>query len=201
VKDGEYVLKFKAKRNNANQGIQIFLGEKKDGKTGFLFSIGRHGSSSVVAQYYMNNNMIGYVGYGKNVAIDNNNWCDVRVSVVHNKVNISLNDEPVLNFTSQDYPRQFMSTGYDKQSGEVLIKMVNAGSKEFFTNIILDGVTKTEKTGKVILLATDSLNAENSFENPKKIAPVISSHNNFNTSFTYQFKPYSLTVLRIKVAL
>jgi alpha-L-arabinofuranosidase len=201
IKNGECTLKFKAKRNRANQGIQVYLGESEDGKTGYIFSVARHASASVVAQYYENNNMIGYVGYGENVAMDNDEWYDFEFLVVNNEVKIYLNNRHIMHFTAQEYPRQFMSTGYDMQAGEIVIKTVNVDSAAFNINVNLVGVDKLEKTGEVITLAAECLSDENSFEQPSLIAPISSHYHKFNKSFTYQFKPHSLTILRIKAVL
>ena len=41
---------------------------------------------------------------------------------------------------------------------------------------------------------------ENSFEEPKKVSPVVTEFNGFSNSFNMEFKPNSFTILRIKAS-
>jgi len=57
------------------------------------------------------------------------------------------------------------------------------------------------KTAKALIaLAPDSLKMENSFDEPLKISPVKSEYDSFSKQFDYEFKPCSLTILRIRIA-
>ena len=56
---------------------------------------------------------------------------------------------------------------------------------------------KAGRSGKVIVLAAESLEDENSFEEPTKISPVEKKVKGTGKEFTYTFEPYSYTVLRI----
>jgi alpha-L-arabinofuranosidase len=48
-------------------------------------------------------------------------------------------------------------------------------------------------------LAGPSLADENSLQEPTKIAPVSMPLTDAATHFTYEFQPWSMTVLRVKV--
>jgi alpha-L-arabinofuranosidase len=90
-------------------------------------------------------------------------------------------------------------SGYDEATGETIIKMVNATGEPFTTNVALN-CAEVQKNGTVITLAAESLKAENSFDEPKKISPVTTSYNHFDKNFQYTFAPYSFTILRIKTS-
>jgi len=57
-------------------------------------------------------------------------------------------------------------------------------------------ISRLKATGTAITLS-GGLADENSLDDPKKIAPVTSSVKGVKPEFTYTFKPYSLTVLRL----
>jgi len=56
-----------------------------------------------------------------------------------------------------------------------------------------------QKPGEVVTLSSASLKDENSYDGPSVIVPVKTEFSGFSEKFTYEFKPCSLTVLRIKV--
>ena len=86
--------------------------------------------------------------------------------------------------------------GYDTDSKETIIKVVNGSAEEKKITVRLNG-SQVSASGKVITLSADKPDAENSLDNPRKVAPIETSYEGFGESFDYVFKPYSLTVLRI----
>jgi alpha-N-arabinofuranosidase len=85
---------------------------------------------------------------------------------------------------------------YDSKNGDLILKMVNAGNVDKpmkinlsnFKNIIADA----EKS-----VLTGSADAENTFENPKNVVPLISMLK-VSSKFEYSVPSMSLTVIRIK---
>jgi alpha-L-arabinofuranosidase len=91
------------------------------------------------------------------------------------------------------------SATLDKKSGEVIIKVVNITDAELRANVVLHGVGQVGTPAKVILLRSDSLDDENSLQEPKKIYPQESTATFSTPNFTYDFQSLSLTVLRVPV--
>lgn len=106
----------------------------------------------------------------------------------------SLNDEK-----SDTLRLQFMSSGIDESTGELILKFVNGSGNVFPATIYLKGATKINKKGNVIFLSTTSGKDENTLDEPQKIYPKESGFNKFGKSFTYDFVPYSYTILRISI--
>jgi alpha-N-arabinofuranosidase len=92
-----------------------------------------------------------------------------------------------------------VSSTFDKKAGEVIIKAVNVTKEGLTANIELQGVSKAGPQAKAIILAGKTLEDENSLEEPKKVFPAEKTVPVNSPSFTYEFQPYSLTVLRIPV--
>ena len=95
-------------------------------------------------------------------------------------------------------PRLFASAVRDEKAGEVVIKLVNAEPDQRGVELNLAGLSRTKPKARLILLTADSLQAENSFAEPRKIAPVESEFRIPSASFAHSLPANSLTVLRVK---
>ena len=65
--------------------------------------------------------------------------------------------------------------------------------------INLAGAGKIAPEGTAITLSGTDLAAQNTVEEPRKIAPVTTTATGLGPTFTYTFAPYSVTVLVLKV--
>jgi alpha-N-arabinofuranosidase len=88
-------------------------------------------------------------------------------------------------------------SGYDEQSGEIIIKVVNSTEKEYSPTINLNSAS-VSSNGTVITLSSLSKKDENTMDKPIKIAPVSTVYKKFKNKFKYTFKANSFTILRIK---
>lgn len=94
----------------------------------------------------------------------------------------------------------FASASLDKQSGEVILKVVNPASSKREIRINLAGAKSIEKNAKAFVLANSDLKAENSLDEPMKVAPSEQSFPVSSGEFAFTLAPNSLTVLRVGVA-
>jgi len=93
----------------------------------------------------------------------------------------------------------FTSASLDEPGGEVILKVVNASPSSREVRINLAGAKRLGKTGKVIILQSPDLKAENSLDNPMKVAPVERQLSVPAAEFGYTLTPNSLTVIRVGV--
>ncbi len=93
-------------------------------------------------------------------------------------------------------PDLFTSATRDEATGEIILKVVNPTSRTTQAAIQLRGVRSVEPTGRAFILSGD-LADENSFANPTHVVPSTLSVAGIRPEFTYTFKPYSLTILRL----
>ena len=127
-------------------------------------------------------------------------WYKIRVELNgENDLVCYANGEKIFEAKVNHLDKIHAVSGYDAATGETIIKMVNATGEPFTTNVALN-CAEVQKKGTVITLAAESLKAENSFVEPKKISPVTTSYNGFDKNFQYTFAPYSFTILRIKTS-
>ena len=82
---------------------------------------------------------------------------------------LTMNGKPVAGQAGQD--GLFASSVFDKQTGEVIVKVVNTSATPQPLSIQLNGM-KGVHTAEIITLSHDGMDDENSLDNPEKIIPV-----------------------------
>jgi alpha-L-arabinofuranosidase len=91
----------------------------------------------------------------------------------------------------------YASAVWDKNSKEVILKIVNNSSTEKSTQLNLAGSKKYSGDAKVISLTASAAGETNSFEKPENIKPVESSAKISGKKVNLSLKPYSLTVVKL----
>ncbi|HEY2971074.1 MAG TPA: alpha-L-arabinofuranosidase C-terminal domain-containing protein [Pyrinomonadaceae bacterium] len=94
----------------------------------------------------------------------------------------------------------FTSASLDEPAAEVILKVVNAAPASKEIRINLGGARRVGKMAKVFVLESSDLKAENSLDNPLKVAPIERPLTVPAGEFAYTFTPNSLTVIRVGVA-
>jgi len=91
----------------------------------------------------------------------------------------------------------YATASLDELSGEVIVKIVNTGSAVKETRITLAGVQRVGQSGKAFVLQSEDLKAENSLDQPTRIAPIEKQLQLAGGEFSYSVLPRSFTVLRV----
>lgn len=91
----------------------------------------------------------------------------------------------------------FVSASYDRQAGEVVLKVVNTAATARDARIDLAGAKNVNKSGKAFVLTAPDHKAENTLDEPKKVSPAERPLVVAAKQFAHTFAPHSLTVLRI----
>jgi alpha-L-arabinofuranosidase len=91
----------------------------------------------------------------------------------------------------------YATASLDEDTGEVIVKIVNTGSAAKETRITLAGAQRVAQSGKVLVLQTEDLKAENSLDQPTKLAPIEKPLQVPGGEFAYSVLPRSFTVLRV----
>ncbi len=92
----------------------------------------------------------------------------------------------------------YAAAAIDKNSNELIIKLVNASNKEQTKQVNVAG-KKLASSGKLITLQSDDLNAMNSFENPMNVSPKEENIAIKKEGINLTVKPYSFTIVRVKM--
>jgi alpha-L-arabinofuranosidase len=95
-------------------------------------------------------------------------------------------------------PRLFASAVKDERSHEVILKVVNPSDQAVPAKIVLAGCGKAGPVVQAQVLSGGNLNEQNSFENPRRIAPVLHQQRITGPVFEQVLPPYSFIVLRVR---
>ncbi|MCH4552276.1 alpha-L-arabinofuranosidase C-terminal domain-containing protein [Aestuariibaculum lutulentum] len=92
----------------------------------------------------------------------------------------------------------YASAVTDSGTNEVIVKVVNTSKQSQEVTINLKG-KKVYKKGALIVLKSENLEDENSFENPDNIVPVSAEIQNKNGILNLKLQPYSVSVIKFKL--
>jgi alpha-N-arabinofuranosidase len=94
----------------------------------------------------------------------------------------------------------YASASFDKNSNEIILKLVNSTEKTQSTRIVLEGLKKLDPKAKIIILKSDNIDNVNSLERPELISPVEKELILKGKTANPVLEPNSFTIIRIKVA-
>ena len=99
--------------------------------------------------------------------------------------------------TTNELPFFFASATRDLKAGEIILKVVNAGTNAVQANLFLNGALRTHARAAEVVLTAGSLKSENSMDDPEKVVPRAGSISVHLPEFNHVFQPRSLSVLRV----
>jgi alpha-L-arabinofuranosidase len=133
--------------------------------------------------------------------IDENRWYDLKLTVSGKHVKCWL-DGQLIHDVDYDSAGKLMSlyatAATDNQTGDIIVKVVNADAKPLATELDLSGAKNLTGAGTASVLTSENGADENTIENPTKVSPKTENVNFSGTSFTRTFPGNSFTVLRLK---
>ncbi len=193
-----YVLECKVRKNSGSEGFFLYWGMNEH-NDGYVFNVAGWANETSAVEGMRHGRTTGVVGNHRVAhSIETDKWYDVKVVITPKQADLYIDGSLLLSCSPEATPQQFYATGYDEQTGDVIVKVVNSASKPYPLAIRLDGAESVKSIGKVITLAAASDEDENSFAEPQKIYPLEAEYTGFSDNFTYTFQPFSYTVLRIR---
>ncbi len=92
----------------------------------------------------------------------------------------------------------YASAAFDRQSNDIILKVVNATDRIKTANVLLEGAQELDPKGKIIVLKSDDLQMVNSLEQPALVSPVEKELIIKGNTINQVLAPYSFTVMRIR---
>ena len=192
---GDCSISLKARKIAGAEGFLIYFG-MHDGKNGYVLNIGGWGNQTTAFQR-INGNDMPQIPNNISQYVEEGRWYDIRIDIKDGKFTYSLDGKQMLETAIENIQRYVVS-GYDENTGELIVKFVNATKEPFSTSVNLQNVTSVKRKGKVVTLTSADPKDENTLDDPKRAFPRESTFNKFSGQFDYTFEPWSFTVLRIK---
>lgn len=130
--------------------------------------------------------------------IEEGRWYDIRVELQGQNIKCYLDGKLIHDVTRTTPPSLFAVAGWDNDTRETVLKVVNASEKPLEAVVALQGVKPTTLKGKAIVLTSKGPRDENSFGAPTLIAPREEAVTGTVSNLSRTFPPHSVTVLRFK---
>jgi alpha-L-arabinofuranosidase len=190
----DYTISLKAKKISGPQGFRIKFG-KTDDKNFIDWTVGGWANGDCQIESNINGRTSGIKHKVFSVAAGV--VYDLKLEVRGRVITIYINGEK--QFTAEDkqavIEEIYCTSSIDEETGETIIKAVNVRDEAVKTTVKL--TDKASVSGTIFEISDCELDAENSFENPKKVSP---SERAFSADgeFEYEFPKQSITVFRLK---
>ncbi len=192
------VIEFEARKDGGSEGFLTYLDIKDTGvHSGYMLNSFGWGNSST-AMEKLSDSGSGVVSEMVGDRIDDNGWHKVRIAVNETGAVYSFDGKEILRFENKPVPKFFHTAGVDRNTGEVILKVVNAFDTRTTGKIRINDVS-IASSGEITVLKALNQTDENSFANPEYIVPETLHYDRFSSSFTYSFEANSVTVLRMKI--
>ena len=192
----DYTVRLKARKLSGAEGFLIRLRDQNSrfvhinfgGWSNSAHGIEQNGSNPIVQ---------------KPGSIEPNRWYDVEISLAGDQISASLDGVKIFENVSVPAavaPEIEMVSGYDKKTGEIVVKCVNPGTEATALQLSLKGASVPAQQARRITL-TGEPTAINDLAQPSRIAPVEDTFAVSGPDVTIELKPSSLTILRCKAKL
>ncbi|HEY5909278.1 MAG TPA: malectin domain-containing carbohydrate-binding protein [Verrucomicrobiae bacterium] len=86
----------------------------------------------------------------------------------------------------------------EARSGVIYLKVVNTAGSAKQINVQVDGAPKLKARAEAVVLAAKTLDDTNSIDKPENLIPHTETVTGIGPSFSREFPPYSVTVLKLK---
>lgn len=194
----DYTLELQARKTGGMEGFFIYYGMDAGGRNGYAVNIAGWNNRTSAIQPIRRGRTNDVLGRQVPQTVENNKWYDVKIVVSPQLVTLFMDGREILSAKPASLTRHFCQTGYDEQTSELVIKVVNGTEQPYRRSFAIDGAKTVMPIGRVITLS-GSPQDENSFEQPTKLAPRTNLFGKFGKQFDYEFAPMSYTIMRVKV--
>ena len=182
-------LTLKARKLGGAEGFLIIFGAP-DEKQKSWWNLGGWGNTSHAIEGYefAENHVPGRIETGR--------WYDIKVELSDTAIRCYLDGRLIHDTSSKGLNSMYAVAG--RKGDEIILKVVNAAGEPLDTAVELQGVAGLLPAARGTLLTADNPDAENSFDNPTKVAPRAITLENVAPQFRHVFPATSLTVLRLQ---
>ncbi|WP_081383953.1 alpha-L-arabinofuranosidase C-terminal domain-containing protein [Paenibacillus sp. FSL R5-0636] len=193
----DYTLSLKAKKTGGAEGMLIMFGSKDEGNF-YWWNLGGWGNTQSAIEKSVGGTRA-VIGRTVPVRIETGKLYDIRIELSGANIRLYI-DGKLIQEVNDESPAGplFQTASRDLATGELIVKVVNAGDTAQRTDVSFAGLATSSLEGTGTVLQSDDLNAENSFAEPDKVAPVTQKISVDKGSLEFEFPKYSVTVLRLK---
>lgn len=188
-----YTYSLRAKKLAGSEGFLIPFAVK-DGENFYHWNIGGWGNKDTCIEQAIGGSKV-IVSDVKNLPVRLNEWYDIRIEVKSDRVRCYLNDTLIHTLKIEQFYPVYETVSYDKDSKEMIIKLVNAGEEGDIIIDIENGILPSEE-GSLSLLTGSKSSLENTILKQENVIP-LDSKIKVASEFTYKAPAYSVSIIRI----
>ncbi len=186
-----YTLSLQARKISGNEGFLILFHIRADQDRTWWNIGGWDNTASAVEA--------GEIVGRKPASVETGRWYDVKVVVKGSHVQCYLDGKLEHDFeydTGRAVTSLYSVASKDEQTGELILKVVNASSRALETDVNLDGAAGLNGKGTATVLTSEDSADENSLEQPLKVSPKTEPVTLNGGTLKYSFPGNSFTVFR-----
>jgi alpha-L-arabinofuranosidase len=188
---GDGVFEVKARKTGGVDGFQIQFQAEEEGQQR-VWNVGGWGNTLIGLQ--------GIFGEPKLPGkVETGHWYGIRVELAGPRIRCLLDGKLVQEVVRPSPPRLYAVASRTQDSKEIILNLVNAGTVACKIRFDLKGVSSVAPKARAIVMTAKDGTDENSFEQPRHVAPVKSVFTGVGQSFTRTLPARSITVLRVQV--
>ena len=187
----DYTYTLKARKLGGGEGFLILFNVRDDNRKSW-WNLGGWGNQQHAIE------MGGLVGNSVPGSIETGRWYDIRIEVAGKNIKCYLDGKLIHDVTPPALKSLYASASRAKDTGEVILKVVNTAQSELSTEIKLNGVKTIQGPAQATVLTSENATDENSLTQPTKVAPVTKTVKVKAPSFQHAFPGNSVTILRLK---
>ena len=199
LSSNDYTVQLKARKTGGMEGFFIFYSLDESGRNGYGVNIGGWNNQTTAVQPMRGGRLTDVVSPRIRQSIDSDKWYDIKLVVKPLSATLYIGGKETTVAKPAEPTRHFCQTGYDEETSELIIKVVNGTDQPYRRSFNIEGAQNVMPTGRVITLCGNAQD-ENTFEHPTKLAPVETRFGKFARQFEYEFAPMSFTIMRVNVS-
>lgn len=188
----DYTLTLKARKISGNEGFLVLF-SNQNSKEKYWWNLGGWGNTldRLEGADLPEDTVPSHIETGR--------WYDLKVKVHGRQITCSLDGKVVHRVTRQALPALAATAGLTAKGDELIVKVVNGGSKALDTAISLPGLPAVQPAARMYCLTGSGPSEENTFAEPRNIAVSEQTVEGLGPEFRHTFPAYSVTVFRAKV--
>jgi alpha-L-arabinofuranosidase len=188
---GDGVFQVQARKLGGLDGFQIQFQAEEEGQQR-VWNLGGWGNLRIGLQ--------GIFGEPKVPGkVETGRWYSIRIELAGPRVRCYLDGRLIQEVIRPSPPQLYAVASRTQDGREIIIKLVNTGTVACKTTFELKGVNSVSPKGLAIVMTAKSGNYENSFQQPRHVAPVESALTGVGKSFFRTLPARSIAVLRLQV--
>lgn len=189
-----YTYTLRAKKLDGAEGFLIPFAVE-DGENFYHWNIGGWGNTQTCIEQAQGGTK-SIVSDTKKISVQPNRWYDIKIEVKPDLIRCYLNDKLIHELEIGTVYPVYQTVSKDDKSGDIIIKLVNAGEKDASITIDIDNIENIKKSASLELLTDKDKYAENTVLKPENVIPIKSTIK-VSDKFIYNAPSYSLSIIRI----